>query len=78
MAIKHNPYNWEIKKRKALKPLYKEQKRFIYNRTSQRITDNLTGKTYEGNRKICDLLNQISDKSDRIAEKYYDLLYSKK
>lgn len=75
MAIKYNPYNWEIR---ARKPLNKNCKRFEYNRTSQRITDNLTGKSYEGNKKICDLLNQISAKSDCIAEKYYDLLHSQK
>ena len=75
MTIKYNPYNWEIR---ARKPLNKNNKRFIYNSTSQRILDDLTGKTYEGNKKICDLLNQISEKSDKIAEKYYDLLYSEK
>lgn len=46
-------------------------KRFRYNRTSQMITDNLTGYTYHGNRRLCDLLNEISDKSDRLAELLY-------
>ena len=32
------------------------------------ITDNLTGYTYRGNKKICDLLNQESDRADRNAE----------
>lgn len=46
-------------------------KRFRYNSTSQMITDNLTGYTYSGNKKVCDLLNQVSDRADRNAELYY-------
>ena len=45
-------------------------KRFIYNRTSQMITDDLTGFTYHRNKKVCDLLNQESDRADRNAELY--------
>ena len=46
-------------------------KRFIYNRTSQMITDDLTGFTYHGNKKVCELLNQESDRADRNAELLY-------
>ena len=46
-------------------------KRFKYNRTSQMITDNLTGYTYYGNRKITDLLNNLCDKNDELAELLY-------
>ncbi len=46
-------------------------KRFKYNQTSQMITDNLTGYTYHGNRKITDLLNELSDKNDELAELLY-------
>ena len=46
-------------------------KRFKYNRTSQMITDNLTGYTYHGNRKITDLLNNLNDKNDELAELLY-------
>lgn len=35
------------------------------------ITDNLTGYTYHGNRKITDLLNELSDKNDELAELLY-------
>lgn len=45
------------------------EKRFKYCGTSQIIKDNLTGYTYYGNKKICDLLNQINDRADRNAEK---------
>lgn len=37
------------------------------------IKDNLTGHTYEGNRKICRLLNDLNSKADKYAEKIYDL-----
>lgn len=46
-------------------------KRFKYNRTSQMITDNLTGYTYHGNRKITDLLNSLCGKNDELAELLY-------
>lgn len=46
-------------------------KRFKYNSTSQMITDSLTGFTYSGNKKVCDLLNQESDRADRNAELLY-------
>lgn len=35
------------------------------------ITDNLTGYTYSGNKKVCDLLNQESDRADKYVELYY-------
>ena len=35
------------------------------------ITDDLTGKTYDGNNKVCKLLNEQSDRADKIAEEYY-------
>lgn len=47
-------------------------KRFEYYRNSQMILDDLTGYTYNGNKKVCNLLNQISDKSDSIAEELFD------
>ena len=43
-------------------------KRFKYYRQSQMIVDNLTGFHYQGNKEICDLLNDISDKADRNIE----------
>ena len=46
-------------------------KRFIYNRTSQMITDSVTGYTYNGNKQVCDLLNQESDRANRNAELLY-------
>ena len=52
-----------------------DEKRFKYYATSQMIIDNLTGKHYHGNKQVCDLLNDENDRADRIAEKYYDLLY---
>lgn len=48
-------------------------KRFKYYSTSQMIVDDLTGFTYQGNQKICTLLNQLNEKSDMNAEAYYDL-----
>ena len=49
-----------------------EAKRFRYYRNSQMIVDDLTGKHYHGNRKICDLLNQESDRADRNVEMFDD------
>lgn len=49
-------------------------KRFVYNRTSQMITDHLTGYTYHGNMKVCDLLNSVNDKADKNAELYFEVL----
>ena len=43
-------------------------KRFEYRRTSQSIIDNLTGYIYQGDKKTCDLLNQVNDRADRNAE----------
>lgn len=42
------------------------------------IDDGLTGKTYTNFREICNLLNKISEKSDKNAEKYFDVLEQKK
>ena len=35
--------------------------RFTYYPNSQMIKDTITGHTYEGNRKICRLLNDLND-----------------
>ena len=43
-------------------------KRFKYYRQSQMIMDNLTGFHYHGNKEICDLLNDESDRADRNIE----------
>ena len=43
-------------------------KQFKYYRQSQMIIDNLTGFHYQGNKEICDLLNDLSDKADRNLE----------
>lgn len=43
-------------------------KRFEYRRVSQSIIDNLTGYIYQGNRKTCNLLNELNDRADRNAE----------
>lgn len=44
------------------------EKRFEYRRTSQSIIDNLSGYIYQGDKKTCDLLNQVNDRADRNAE----------
>ena len=49
-------------------------KRFHYNRTSQMITDDLTGKLYKGNQETCDLLNSEDERANRNAEKYLAFL----
>ena len=46
----------------------KMSKRFKYYRQSQMIIDNLTGCHYQGNKKICDLLNKESDRADMNLE----------
>lgn len=43
-------------------------KRFKYYRQSQMIVDNLTGFHYQGNKEICDLLNDESDRADMNLE----------
>ena len=43
-------------------------RRFKYYRQSQMIIDNLTGFHYQGNKEICDLLNDLSDKADMNLE----------
>ena len=43
-------------------------KRFEYRRTSQSIIDNTSGYIYQGDKKTCDLLNQVNDRADRNAE----------
>ena len=48
--------------------------RFVYYPNSQMIIDEVTGKHYSGNKMICDLLNQESDRFDdwfRVLEKYH-------
>ena len=55
-----------------------DSERFTYYSTSQMIVDNLTGYTYNGNNKICKLLNQESDRADKIVEsfdKWYKVLH---
>ena len=46
----------------------KMSKRFKYYRQSQMIIDNLTGFHYQGNKEICDLLNDESDRADMNLE----------
>ena len=41
------------------------------------IEDDLTGKIYTNFREICNQLNKISEKSDKNAEKYFDVLQQK-
>ena len=41
------------------------------------IEDDLTGKTYTNFREICNLLNEISEKSDKNAEMYFYVLERK-
>ena len=36
------------------------------------ITDELTGYTYYGNKKVCDLLNSLNDDADEKIAKLYD------
>lgn len=43
-------------------------KRFKYYRQSQMIIDNLTGFHYQGNKEVCDLLNDESDRADMNLE----------
>ena len=47
--------------------------RFKYYPTSQMIIDDLTGYRYQGNQEVCDLLNEVNDRADKNAEKYWDL-----
>ena len=53
-------------------------KRFRYNATSQMITDNLTGYTYYGNQKVCDLLNSLNDDADEKIKKLMDIVFDNK
>ena len=53
-------------------------KRFIYNSFTGYICDNLTGKYYRNLSDIEKLLNEESDKANKIAEMYYDLKYGEK
>lgn len=48
-----------------------DYKRFKYFSSSQMIKDNLTGKRYSGNKKICDLLNKINDERNESAELFF-------
>lgn len=43
-------------------------KRFEYRRSSQSIIDNMSGYIYQGDKKTCDLLNEINNRADRNAE----------
>ena len=43
-------------------------KRFKYYRQSQMIIDNMSGFHYQGNKEICELLNQLNDKADMNLE----------
>lgn len=45
-------------------------KRFKYFEHTQMITDSTTGYTYTGNQEICDLLNELSERGDRIIESF--------
>jgi hypothetical protein len=54
-----------------------EDKRFVYRASSQMVYDNLTGFGYQGSKALCDLLNEESDRADRIVEefdKWYEVL----
>ena len=53
-------------------------KRFKYYRQSQMIIDNLTGFHYQGNKEICDLLNDESDRADRNIEICDKIIMEKK
>ena len=45
-------------------------RRFKYFKHTQMITDSVTGYTYNGNQEICDLLNELSERGDRIIESF--------
>lgn len=49
-----------------------KDKRFIYNSTSQYITDELTGELYHGSNKTCKVLNQLNNECDEKAELLYE------
>ena len=53
-------------------------KRFKYYRQSQMIIDNLTGFHYQGNKEICDLLNDESDRADMNLEICDKIIMEKK
>ena len=53
-------------------------RRFKYYRQSQMIIDNLTGFHYQGNKEICDLLNDESDRADRNIEICDKIIMEKK
>ena len=44
------------------------EKRFSYYRNSQMIVDNLTEFTYTGNRKICNLLNELAEENQNLRK----------
>lgn len=48
------------------------EERFKYYRNSQMIIDEMTGKHYSGNKQVCDLLNQESDRADKNIEVFDD------
>ena len=54
------------------------EKRFRYSGTTQIITDNLTGYTYYGNQKVCDLLNSLNDDADEKIKELMDIVFDNK
>ena len=44
--------------------------RFKYSEHSQMITDSVTDYTYYGNQEVCDLLNELSERGDKIIESF--------
>lgn len=55
------------------------KKRFEYHKFDGTVNDDLTGKKYHHYNMagICDLLNQMTDKNDELAEKYINTLVEK-
>ena len=51
-----------------------DEKRFDYRPFSQSIYDRLTGEFYQGNDKTCNLLNELNNRADKNAEKFFELL----
>ena len=53
----------------------KMETRFTYYPNSQMIKDTITGHTYEGNRKICRLLNDLNDGQNETLMKHIARLH---
>lgn len=49
-----------------------DEKRFRYHSSVKTIYDKLTGNQYDGNKKTCDLLNEMNDRCNSNAEKYFE------